>query len=199
MLKQIDWKFLRRPIIIFVVLLLSSFVFYFGGLHYLENSNEKFTLSKNNLSASHSKLNRQSNEIKLVDDYLKQYKALENNAFIGEERRLSWIESMRATNKKIKLPRFDYSIHAQEEFIRPGLKQNKVVKAVASKMDLNLGLLHEEDLFRVFDLLDENVQSYFNVESCEFSKSKQGELKVDEANLTVHCILNWVHLKVAKK
>ncbi len=199
MLKKIDWQFLHRPVIIFMVLVISSVIFYFAGMQYKNSANEKFNTSKSKLNTSHSKLNRQSNEIKLVDDYLTQYKELENNAFIGEERRLSWVESMKTTNKVIKLPQFDYSIQAQDDYIRPGLKQSKKVKALASKMNLNLGILHEEDVFKVFKLLDENVQSHFIIEACELSKSRGVELKVDEANFKANCILNWVHLKVAKK
>lgn len=199
MFKQIDWPFLRRPIIIFCVLLLFSVVFYFGGVQYKEIESDNFTQSKNNLSRSHSELNKLSTEIKLIETYLKNYKELHNNAFIGEERRLSWIESMKKANEEIKLPKFNYTIHAQEEYIRPGLKQTKKVKAASSKMDIYLGVLHEEDVFKVFELLDANVQSYFNVESCDFYKGKISELKVDAENLSVHCVLNWVHLKVTEK
>lgn len=199
MLKQIDWLFLRRPIIIFLILVASSLFFYFAGKHYKDSAQELFNTAKNSLSTSHSKLKRQFNEIKLIDGYMSQYKELNNHAFIGEERRLSWLESIQASNQEIKLPKFNYSIRPQENFIRPGLKQSKNVKAMASKMDIDLGILHEEDVFNVFDLLNKHVQSYFIIEACEFSKIQKSELTVDKANLLAHCVLNWVHLKVAEQ
>jgi len=199
MFKAIDWLFLRRPLIIFLILIMSSFAFYLGGLQYKNIKNDVFNQSKNALSSSHSALNRKSKEIALVDDYLVAFKALKDNAFIGEERRLSWVESIKATNKEIKLPIFNYSIQAQTDFVRKGLKQSKRVKAYASQMDLDLGLLHEEDVFKVFKLLDDNIQSYFIVDACDISKGQNTELKIDKENLKAHCIVNWVHLKVAEK
>ncbi len=199
MFKQIDWLFLRRPLIIFSLLIVFSLVFYFGGLQYKNIANEKFNSAKNSLSSSHSKLKVLSSEMKLVDEYLDEYKTLVNEAFIGEERRLSWIESMKAANKEIKLPKFDYSISAQSNFKRPGITQNKAVASLSSAMKLDLGLLHEEDLFKVFELLDENVQSYFTIEGCKLSQGRNKELKIDKSNLTANCVVSWVHLKVATK
>ncbi len=199
MLKKIDWKFLKRPLIIFFILVSSSLVFYFGGTQYKDIQNEQFTNAKNALSASHRALNNKSKEIALVDDYLEPYKTLVDNAFIGDERRLSWIESIKATNKEIKLPKFNYTISAQTPFNRPGIKKNKRVKVHASKMTLDLGLLHEEDLFNVFKMLDEHVQSYFIVDACNMTIGKNSELSVDKQNISARCVVNWVHLKVAKK
>jgi len=199
MFKSIDWLYLRRPAIIFLILVISSVVFYLGGLQFKNNENEGFSNAKNSLSASHRALNKKSKEIALVDDYLEAYTALTDNGFIGDERRLSWVESIKAANKEIKLPTFDYSIAVQGDYIRPGLKQNKHVKAYASKMDLDLGVLHEEDIFRVFKILDEKVQSHFVLEACEISIGQNRELKIDKANLKAHCVVNWVHLKVAEK
>lgn len=170
-----------------------------GGLQYKNIENENFTQAKNSLSSSHNALNKKSKEIALVDDYLEAYKALNDNGFIGDERRLSWVESIKATNKEIKLPRFNYTILAQKDFIRLGLKQSKRVKAMASQMNLDLGILHEEDIFKVFKLLDENVQSHFIVDACAVSIGQNRELKVDKANLKAQCVVNWVNLKVSGK
>lgn len=199
MLKKIDWVFLRRPLIIFTILIVSSLVFYFGGVKYEDIAAEEFELSKNALSTSHSKLARQSSEIALVDDYLKQYNNLVNTAFIGDERRLSWIESMKATNKAIRLPYFRYSVTAQQDFIRPGIKKTKTVNVLGSKMDLDIGILHEEDLFKLIDILDENVQSYFIVDSCDLAKVNSKELKVDKENIKAKCVLQWIHLDVVEQ
>jgi len=199
MFKTIDWIYLRRPAIIFLILVISSVVFYFGGLQFKNSENERFTKVKNALSSSHSALNKKSKEIALVDDYLDAYKALNDNGFIGDERRLSWVESIKETNKEIKLPSFNYTILAQKDFSRKGLKQNKRVKAMAYQIKIDLGVLHEEDIFKVFKLLDENVQSHFVVDACEVSIGQNKELKIDKANLKAHCIVNWVHLMVAEK
>lgn len=199
MLKQIDWVFLRRPLIIFLVLTGSSLIFYFGGLQYKNTALEKFDIVKSLLARSHNQLNKQSQELALIDENLKQFNSLTNDAFIGDERRLSWIESMKATNKIIKLPKFDYSIKAQEDFIRPGIKTIKTVQSLSSQMELELGILHEEDIFSVFNLLKSNVKSHFVIESCELSKSSNKDLQTDKENLSARCIIQWVHLKVAQK
>lgn len=200
MLNKIDWVFLRRPLMIFTVLVVLALVFLIAGNEYKSAANEEFTTAKSGLNSSHRKLRNQASEVALIDEYLREYKRLANEGFIGAERRLSWIESMKATNKDLKLPSFKYSIQVQDEYNRPGIKTSKTVRSVSSAMKLDLGLLHEEDLFKALDLIDDNVKSMFTVDSCSLLAEKSnGELKVDQQNLRVSCDLQWVSLQVGKQ
>ncbi len=196
MFKLIDFIFLRRSLIVFTVLVLSSIVFYFGGVKFKQLAQDDFNAAKSALNSSHSALNKQSKEIALVDKYLTEFKALSNSGFIGEERRLSWVESMKEANKTIKLPVFKYSIKPQEQYERPGIKASKTVKSLSSPMILNLGLLHEGDLFKVIQLIEDNVQSRFVIDSCKLQSKKVDTLNINKENISARCVLRWVNLKV---
>ena len=107
---------------------------------------------------------------------------------------------MKKTNKRLKLPKFDYAISPQQPFIRDNLKSNKKVKSLSSPMTLNLGLLHELDLFRVFDMMHSNVKSQFTIDSCDLTlRTQQKELKVDQENIDAQCTMSWLSIKVADK
>lgn len=200
MTKKIDWLFLSRPLIIFTVLVLVSVVFYLGGDEFKQQARNDFNEAKSDLQRGHSRLSNQAKEISLIKLYLDKFEQLKNEGFIGDERRLSWIESMKEANGVLKLPLFNYAIQPQEEYIRPGLKSSKKVKLLSSATTIDLGLLHEQDLFKVFKLMDDNVKSMFTIDSCEIdSKSADKELKVDRQNMTASCTIRWVSINMVEK
>lgn len=200
MANKIDWVFLKRPMLIFTVMIIASVSFLFAGEEYRKIAEEDFNKARSSLKKSHKQLKNQSNEIAVIDEFLAKFNELENQGFIGDERRLSWIESVKSTNDELKLPEFSYSIQPQDTFERSQIKSTKKVKVLSSLMTVNLGLLHEVDLFNVIDLIDQNVSSHFTIESCDLIADKGNkELKVDDDNIRAQCDVRWINLKITEK
>jgi hypothetical protein len=138
------------------------------------------------------------NDIDLLEQYRNLYSGYKSSGLVGEERRLSWIESLENTNKVLRLPTLSYSLMPQEKFIRPGLKVKSGVELSGSAMELTMDLLHEEDILAVLEGLRLSIKNLFTVESCSLRRSsKVGvPLNTKEANLRSICTIRWVTIDV---
>ena len=61
-------------------------------------------------------------------------------------------------------------------------------------MELEMGMLHEEDLFAVLEGLKLSIKNLFTVDSCEFKRfgSIDRSLDTKRANIQTNCVLRWV-------
>ena len=135
-------------------------------------------------------------EERLIETYLPRYQALEEAGIIGREYRLNWIENLREIAKTLKLPRLTYTIDTQQLFESPLLANGGRFKVFVSRMSLQLGLLHEEDLLRLLRSLDKQVAGLYSVANCTMSRTHSDFLKsATEQNLTASCTLNWFTVK----
>ncbi len=168
------------------------------GFQYESAQIEKFHKAVETLGTTHTLYINMVNDIDLLEQYRNLYSGYKSSGLVGEERRLSWIESLENTNKVLKLPTLTYSLLPQEKFTRPGLKVKSGVKLSGSPMKLNMGLLHEEDLLAVLEGLRLSIKNLFTVESCSLSRSsKVGvPLNTKSTNLWSNCTIRWVTIDV---
>jgi hypothetical protein len=192
---KIDWSVIKLSIITFSICLVvgCSLVFssyYFSNKLSLElNQNKRLFLS---VSRRYIDVDQ---EEKLLQEYFPQFVALYNRGIIGREKRLNWIEALRQSGEKINLPSLRYSINSQEEFV-PEFPINYAGYAIySSSMQLNLGLLHEGDLFELLSFIDNNAEGLYTISECSFSKASS-EVIFDKnvANISAACQLEWMTL-----
>jgi hypothetical protein len=71
-------------------------------------------------------------------------------------------------------------------------KPGVILKSAA--MVLSMGLLHEEDLFSVFEGLRLSIKNLFAVDSCVLSRGSRIDqpLNSRKINLTATCVIQWV-------
>ena len=190
---KIDWLYLKRPLIVFFVMLLVSMVLVFSGNSYEQAQKEKYEQAVSTLTTTHRRYRKIVNDIDLLDQYRKIFADYKSIGLVGKERRLSWIESLESTNEALRLPILTYNLLPQEEFKRPGFKVHSDVTVQSSPMEMSIGLLHEEDLFALLEGLRLSIRNLFTVDSCKMSRSgvKQS-LDTKRANLTSNCTIRWV-------
>ena len=191
---RIDWFYLKRPIILFVLAIIVSTGLVVGGYQYEKMQEDKYDQAISTLRSTHSLYKNMVNDIDLLDQYRNLYSEYQASGLIGKERRLSWIESLESTNTVLRLPTLTYSLQPQEEFERPGLKEKRDVEVRSSPMELTMGLLHEEDLFALLEGLRLSVKNLFTVDSCSFSRKLTAGTSLDtrSANLSSRCLIRWV-------
>ena len=65
---------------------------------------------------------------------------------------------------------------------------------MSSPMDLNIGLLHEEDIFALLEGLRLSIQNLFTVDSCSVSRHTPvgRSLNTRQSNLQSNCSIRWV-------
>lgn len=194
MRNNIDWYFLRKPFVLLVVAILICAALVFGGMQFESSKREAFSKSENNLRTTFSLYTNMVNDIDLLEQYTSKYSAYKSSGLIGGERRLSWIESLEATNAVLKLPTLSYSLLPQESFERGKLKLGRNVEVKSTPMELTMKVLHEEDLFALFEGLELSISSLFTVDSCSISLIGDvgGSFDTRRANLESKCVLRWI-------
>ena len=146
------------------------------------------------LRTTHQLYSNIVNDIDLLDQYRNLYSEYRSSGLVGDERRLSWIESLGLTNEVLRLPILNYNLNPQEEFARPGLKVHRDVLVKSSPMNLSIGMLHEEDLFALLEGLRLSIQNLFTVDQCSFVRQTpvHRSLETKKANLFSKCTIRWV-------
>lgn len=193
-MNRIDWSYLRRPLIIIVVAIMVSGAFAVAGYHYEKTQREEYQAALSTLRSTHKLYSNIINDIDLLDQYRSLYSEYKSSGLVGEERRLSWIESLESTNEVLRLPTLTYNLNPQEDFKRPGFKLKRGVAVMSSPMDLTIGMLHEEDLFALLEGLRLSIQNLFTVDSCSIIRTSPVDRSLDtkKANLRTLCTIRWV-------
>lgn len=132
----------------------------------------------------------------LIETYLPRYRALEARGIIGPEHRLDWIEVLRAVSRHLKVPSVRYTVSRQGKYSPEYPVEAGAFLMFASEMELDLGLLHEEDLPRLLSGLDEQAQGLYSVERCEIRRLNDSfAAEPSEPNLSARCKLRWTTVR----
>lgn len=193
-MSKIDWFYLRRPLIILALALLVSAGVAMAGYHYEKVQREHYQVALSTLHSTHQLYANIVNDIDLLDQYRNRYSEYKSSGLVGEERRLSWIETLESTNEVLRLPTLSYNLNPQEDFKRPDFKPERDVSVMSSPMDLSIGMLHEEDLFALLEGLRLSIRTLFTVDSCSIVRQSPVDRSLDtrKPNLRTQCTIRWV-------
>ncbi len=193
-MNKIDWFYLRRPLIILVVSILVSTAVVMAGYQYEDTQYKEYQTALSTLRSTHKLYSNIVNDIDLLDQYRSLYSEYKSSGLVGQERRLSWIESLESTNQVLRLPTLGYRLNPQETFVRPGFLLKRGVSVMSSPMELNIGLLHEEDMFALLEGLRLSIKNLFTVDSCSISRNSPVGRSLDtrRPNLNSNCSIRWV-------
>ena len=197
-MNKIDWFYLKGPIIMLMISILIFSALVLAGFQYEKMQNEEYEKAVVTLRSTHRLYSNMVKDIDLLDQYRSLYGDYKSSGLIGKERRLSWIESLEATNEVLKLPTLTYDLNPQEKFERPGFKPKRGVEVNSSPMELQMGLLHEEDLFALLEGLRLSIRNLFTVDSCSVHRetSIERSLETRQINLRGKCVIRWVTIDV---
>ena len=193
-MNKIDFFYLRRPLIMIVVAVVISAALVLVGYQYEKAQQKDYKAAVSTLRSTHQRYSNLVKDIDLLDQYRSLYSEYKSSGLVGDERRLSWIESLESTNEVLKLPILTYSLDPQEDFERPEFKLKRGVSVMSSAMNLNMGLLHEEDLFALLEGLRLSISNLFTVDSCTMTRVGAVDRSLDtkRANLRSRCTIRWV-------
>jgi hypothetical protein len=195
-LTQKDWRKLRFPIIALGLAMI--------GVGLLASYADQYRTKKEAAMVSEDGLYRQARqkfessglEKETIIKYLPEYNELLSKGFIGEERRIEWIERLRQIHGQYNLFSIDYSIGQQEKY-KPSFVQNIGSHVMnRSVMELRLDMLHEGDLINLLEDLHENTPP-FMVRDCEITRPIGAEVNTKKvvANLKATCEIDWITLR----
>lgn len=195
---RIDWFYMKRPLIWLVTSIIVSATVVVAGYQYEMAQRDAYEEAISNLRSTHTLYRNIVNDIDLLDQYRALYGDYKASGLVGKERRLSWIESLETTNSVLRLPTLTYNLQPQEEFERPGFKVKRGIEVLSSPMELQMGLLHEEDLFALLEGLRLSIKNLFTVDRCSIERGSAigTALSSRSPNLKTTCLIRWVTIDV---
>ncbi|MBI2308725.1 MAG: hypothetical protein HYU78_15660 [Rhodocyclales bacterium] len=125
-----------------------------------------------------------------------QFAAMRARGFIGEERRLDWVESIKEIRETRKLLDLQYEFAPQLPLDRAAMAGYSFR---GSAMKMQLKLLHEGDLLDFINDLRAHARAYVRVRSCTVSRIARGAIPGDAAQLDADCQLDWITIQPAKE
>jgi hypothetical protein len=195
-LTQQDWRKLRMPILgLGASMVLIGLVVSVADQYQTKNETALQT-QQNLLNQARQKFQQSGLEKETIIQYLPIYNDLLSKGFVGEERRIEWIEQLRQIHAQHKLFSIDYQIGLQENY-KPSFIPNMGNFVLhRSVMKLDLDMLHEGDLLSLLDGLHEQTTPFI-VRECEISRPVGAVVntKVVASNLKAKCEIDWLTLR----
>ncbi|HSH54523.1 MAG TPA: hypothetical protein VK967_05785 [Methylotenera sp.] len=192
-----DWRKLQTPLIVLGVVVIVVTLLIGFAEYYRASQEQAFQTQQNLLNAARQRYQSSGMEKDTITEYLPQYQALINKGFVGEERRIEWVDELRAQHKLHKLFGIKYSISQQEDYkptFAPSLGGFIMHRSV---MKLDLDMLHEGDILQLTESLSANKATPFMLRDCEVTRLNGGGPLSKQliANLHAACEVDWLTLR----
>lgn len=128
----------------------------------------------------------------ILRTHARRFAQLRAQGFIGPEPRLRWVEDLRAAAAAAGLVAIRYELEPRHAHPEPATGGNYTL--YVSPMKLALELRHEGDLPRFLKQLQARNGGLFDVAACGLRRARDGDIRLDEANVSADCQLRWYSL-----
>lgn len=186
-----DFPLIRKSLIILVASLLSSTALVFAGKAILIKQQDGMNQALAQRGDAINKRRQAESDKQEIHDYQPKFVTLRERGFVGEERRLDWIEHIQQIRENRRLLPITYEISSQQVFqVDPDVSISDL-ELRGSKMKLQMELLHEGDLLNFLD--DLKHKGFYTVQEC---KIKRAGTEPESAHLPLaaECLIYWLTL-----
>jgi hypothetical protein len=159
------------------------------------DTRQRLQMQQQQLLQAQQRLRTSGQEKETIIKYLPQYQHLIDIGFIGQEKRLEWVDGLRKIHKDRKLFNISYSINPQEPYTVGFLPNLGRFTLNRSLMKLELSMLHEGDLILLVDELRTAQASPFIVRSCELTRITGAKSNNFVPNMLGECEIDWLTLR----
>jgi hypothetical protein len=125
-----------------------------------------------------------------------QFELLEGRGLTGEERRLDWIDMVQRLRERHRLYTLEYEISAQRNFVA-SLAPPTGLNPRSSAVALQFTALHEGDLIRFLDELEQQSPGVFRQTRCDIARLPVASADAAGARLNARCEYDWLTLKAS--
>ncbi|MDO9051239.1 MAG: hypothetical protein Q7U70_07105 [Methylotenera sp.] len=196
-LNRQDWQKMQTPLVLLGVVFVMVTLLIGFAQHYNTEQEQALQTQQNLLNAARQRYQSSGTEKDMITEFLPQYQALINQGFVGEERRIEWVDNLRAQHKNHQLFGIKYNISQQEKYtpaFAPNLGGFVLHRSI---MKLELDMLHEGDLLQLTESLNANNAASFMLRDCEIVRLNTNGLPSDQliANMHAQCELDWLTLR----
>lgn len=138
-------------------------------------------------------------QVDLYKQYSEQYKTLVEEGGVKQQSRVHWVDAMVKLQQTLVMPSFHFKFLPAIALNTEHFQQIAVDKTGFhfSRLELNMGLQHEADLFTFLKEFSAQINPLFLVERCLFESrvnvAEQAVFNPDRANIKVDCVLTLFH------
>ena len=189
---SLDWGYVRRHT---AIPLLSAVVFavlLVAGVLVFDWKQQRHSQLHTDRSAMQHDYEALLTRRRIVERYHRRYQQFSALGFVGDERRIDWLEILRQATDDLRLPRLAYVIEPQQQALTPveATFASGDVAIRVSTVQLDIGLLHEEDLLHVIDALQTHAPGLIAVDGCTLNWLVQAPDRPGaDANINAQCSL----------
>ena len=192
---DIEWSMLRGALIGLSIVLVITGAMLTASYNFSKSANRALAQAENERRAAERRYRKLDEHEVMIATYYPAFQDLEKEGVIGEERRLQWVEALKQADENLKLPNLAYSIATQQPHTPEFPLSDGAYKLFASQMNLELGLLHGQDLLDLLRRLDEDAGGLYSVDSCRMKRRRQEPGSPKDTHLSSSCQLNWYTIK----
>ena len=156
------------------------------------NDQRSLATQEGQLREARTRFQRSGDERELIVRFREPYEVLRNRGLIGPERRINWLDALRASNQQAHLFGAEYQIGTQQAYpFAQDLNAPKLGMA-QSVMKLTLRLAHEGELMRFLRLLEGQNVGIFDINQCVLDRAGGDSPGRVQPNLSAECELAWI-------
>lgn len=187
-----DWKVLQPPLIALGVVACAALLLLGYTGQQKDQARQAMQAQQSQLAQARSRFQTSGAEKEAIVQYLPLYLNLVHDGFIGEERRIEWIDALRTINQQYKLFGITYSIGAQEIYQPPFSLVTGAFVLHRSPMKIETPLLHEGDLLTIVNALASQQRAPIMLRDCVISRTGAGVRNKFVPNLNASCEIDWL-------
>ena len=180
------------PLIVFTVVLLAVV----GAIKYsVDKSSEaqrQFSAQQLQLREAQTRVRKSGSEKDLIVRYLPGYLQLAAIGFVGDEKRINWLDALRVVNHRGELFGVDYDISPRRPYPLASALSPGQMRVMQSMMKLRFQMLHEADLQRFLELLSNQKAGLFLVDQCTLRRATSNQTLRFQPYLSAECQLSWI-------
>ena len=194
-MRGVDWRALRVSMVLAASAMAVGAAVVDGTLRFHAEASRGYDREKGRLEAVRSRYRTIDEQRRQIETWLPAYRSLQAAGVIGEERRLQWIETLRASAAQAGLPSLRYRVEPRSTYEAGSGLEVGDHGAFSTVVRIEVGLLHEGDLERLIRNLADADAGLFRIERCSVRRSGPDfVMRAGAINLGATCDLRWITL-----
>ena len=196
-MNAVELKALQAPLIILVIVLGLGAGIVYQLDQTLSATKRELAQQQAQMREARTRLQKSGEEKELIVRYLPNYEYLQRIGFVGDEKRLNWLEGLRLSNQQAQLFGVQYQIGSQQQYPYAAELSPGQLTLHQSVMKLSFQLLHEGDLMSFLKALGKQGAGFFAVNECKLDRANTGGSIRFQPNLRADCDIAWITLRAA--
>lgn len=194
-MRAAGWRALRGSIVLMAIAGAIGAAAAGGAMRFHAEALRGHDRQKERLEAVRTRYRTIDEQKRRIETWLPAFRSLQAAGVIGEERRLEWIETLRAAAARVGLPSLRYRIEPRAAYEAGAGLDTGGWRTFSTLVRLEAGLLHEGDLERLVRDLADRGAGLFRIERCDVRRTGPVfVMRPGAVNLAAECDLRWITL-----